>query len=331
MTSLPESQCHFDPSLQTENIAFAEAELIACQGCGRKNAPDRAACIYCGRDLENPRATKLSFRKIEAWERGFSVVARRLPEDRTSMNAVAALLDIEIERLREIAGSQHTLPLMRVESLAIAESIIRRIANHGGECLVLADTDLNIEKPPARLKRIELDGSEIVFVDFNGDNVYRLRPDDLSLIVTGRLITSRTDSLEKKRRGGKTALLDESSTASDEAVADIYTSDAPNGFRIRLSGFDFSCLGSERQLLAAENFGLLIERLSAIAPDAIVADYMPSRRFLDEVWEIETHKDAQGLKRAGFARKEFGSVATTSNISQFTRFSRMHWHLLKST
>mgnify|MGYP003381243385 CR=1 FL=1 len=330
MPSTSESLHQFDPSLQSEDIAFALAELIECQACSRKNAPDRAACIYCGRDLDNAQATKLTLRKLEGWEPGFSVITRKLPIEQTALNAIASLLGIEKERLSEIAEANEPLPIARVESLAAANALASRIADHGGDCRVLADTDLNAEKSPIRLKRIDLDVDEVALVDFNTDIVYRVHPNDISLIVIGRLITSRTDVLEKRRRGGKSVLLDETSTSSDESVTDFYTKDDAFGFRIRLSGFDFSCLDSERQLIAAQNFRLLIERLRTIATNACVVDYLPVRHFLDDVWEPESRKDAQGRKSAGLGKKGFGSVATTNNVGQFTKFSRMHWHLLRS-
>lgn len=330
MTSTLEPQRQFDPSLQSEDIAFAPSDLIDCKACSRKNAPDRAACIYCGRDLENAQATKLSFRKLESWEPGFSVVARRLPIEQTALNAIASMLGIEKERLLEIAEARAPLPLIRVESLSMAEVLLARLADHGAGCLVVADSDLNAEKPPIRLKRIDLGVDEIAFIDFNTDDVYRVPPGDITLIVTGRLITSRTDVIEKRRRGGKSSLLDETSTSADESVADIYTKDDPVGFRIRLSGFDFSDLGSERQLIAEQNFRLLIDRLATIASNSEVVDYIPVRHFLDDVWEPESRKDALGRKSAGLGKKGFGSVATTNNVVQFTKFSRMHWHLLSS-
>jgi len=328
MTSTPEPQRQFDPTLQSEDIAFAQSDLIECKDCTRKNPPDRAACIYCGRDLENAQATKLTLRKLESWEPGFSVIARHLPIEQLALDAIASLLGIEKEWLSEIKDVP--LPLIRVESLSIAESLSSRLADHRASCLVVADSDLNAEKPPIRLKRIDLDIGEIAFVDFNTDNVYRASPGDLTLIVTGRLIVSRTDTLEKRRRGGKSSLMDETSTSSDELVADIYIKRDPTGYRIRLTGFDFSCLGSERQMIAAHNFRLLIERLKTVATNAKVVDYIPVRHFLDDVWAPESRKDALGRKSAGIGKKGFGSVATTSNTIQFTKFSRMHWHLLRS-
>lgn len=330
MTPTLEPQRQFDPTLQSDDIAFDQSDLIDCKTCSRRNAPDRSSCIYCGKDLENANATKLTLRKLENWESGFSVIARRFPTEPSSLSAIAALIGVEKDRFSEMAETKEPLPLRRVESLATAEAITSRIAGLGGECTVLADNDLQPEKPPIRLKRIDLDSYEIAFVDFNTDDVYRIPPGGISLIATGRFITSRTDVLEKKRRGGKSDLLNETSTSSDESVADIYSKDSPIGFRVRLSGFDFSCLGSERKLIAAQNFRLLIERLKTVATNASVVDYLPIRHFLDDVWEPESRKDALGRKSAGLGKKGFGSVATTSNIIQFTKFSRMHWHLLSS-
>lgn len=330
MTSTSESLYQFDPNLQSENIAFAQSDLIECNACSRKNAPVRATCIYCGKDLENSQATKLTLRKLESWEKGFSVIARQLPVEETALNTIAILLGIEKEYLSEMAEAKEPLPLIRVGSLSTAEGLVSRIADFGGDCRVIGDTDLNVEKPPVRLKRIDFDADEVSLVDFNTDKVDRLRPGDILLIVSGRLITRRTDVLEKRRRGGKIDMLDETSTSSDEAVADIYSKDLSAGFRIRLNGFDFACLGDEKQLIAVQNFRLLLERLKANATNATVVDYTPIRHFLEDVWELESHTDALGRKSAGLGKTGFVRVATTSNVAQFTKFSRMHWHLLRS-
>lgn len=330
MTSEMDSHCQFDPSLQSEDIAFKQSELIECKGCSRRNGPERATCVYCGKDLENPNATKLNLRKLESWEPGFSVVARQMPSEQAALNTIATLLGLEKERVAEVATAAGPMPLTRVETATQADALCTKLNQLGGNFKVIEDAELAVDRPPVRLKRIDIDEDEIVLIDLNSDNVYCIEPKDILLIVTGRLITSRTDLLEKRRRSGKSDLLDEISTSSDESVADIYTSGDAQGFRVRPSGFDFSCLGDERKLVAAGNFRSLIGRLTTIAGNAKVVDYAPIRRFLDDVWEPDSRKDTQGMKSAGLGKKGFGSVVTTSNYSQFTKFSRMHWHLLRS-
>jgi hypothetical protein len=142
------------------------------------------------------------------------------------------------------------------------------------------------------------------------------------------LTKGRVDSLEKKRRHGKTKLIDETATSSDEQIFDLYTRDDATGFRVFQAGFDFSCLGDDKGLLASENIRLLIAELKQRAPNAkYINSYGHVRRLLDDVWKIESRKDSQGLQRSGFGKVEFGSVASTSNLMQFNKFSRLQWHL----
>ena len=143
------------------------------------------------------------------------------------------------------------------------------------------------------------------------------------------ITASRVDSLEKKRRRGTTKLIDETATASDESILDMYSKRDGIGFRVHLTGFDFSCLGDDKGLLAVENLRRLIVRLKEHAPNAkLVTNYGSVRPALSQVWEIESRKDSQGLKRSGFGKREFGAVASSSNLNQFTKYSRLQWHLL---
>ena len=48
---------------------------------------------------------------------------------------------------------------------------------------------------------------------------------------------------------------------------------------------------------------------------------------LGTVWEIESRNDPQRPKAFGVWQVEFGTVASTSNLNQFTKYSRLQWHL----
>jgi hypothetical protein len=126
-------------------------------------------------------------------------------------------------------------------------------------------------------------------------------------------------------------LLDETSITSDEAVLDIYFVDDSLGYRINQSGFDFSCLGEDKGLLAAENMQRLLAQLKKKAPDLTVVDnYDDVRHPLGSVWDVEYRNDSQGFKYSGLGRVEFGRVASTSNLNQFTRYSRLQRHLYEA-
>ena len=119
-------------------------------------------------------------------------------------------------------------------------------------------------------------------------------------------------------------MLNATETATDERLIDIYSRDYENGFRIEQKGFDFSCLGEEKSLLAAENIQKLARKLKAIAPDAsLVEDYIQLRALIGKVWEIAERKDSKGLVRESFGKFNLGNVTTVSNLEQFTKYSRM--------
>jgi hypothetical protein len=116
---------------------------------------------------------------------------------------------------------------------------------------------------------------------------------------------------------------------ADETLIDIYTRNDPTGYRIYMTGFDFSCLGEAKGMLAGENMRLLVTMLSEVTPSMrTISDHSQIKHLLGDIWEVESRKESQGARRAGFASKVFGSVQTTNDLSQFTKYSRMQWHLL---
>lgn len=324
----------FDPRIQTENLAFDPGEMVGCGRCGRMNAPNRATCIYCAAELEisdgRLAAIKANLRRLELWERGINVVLAGRDALRSPDAAkLAGRLSMETDHLTAILDHDAPLPLARVGSETDAVVVQKDLEALGLRCLLISDLDLAPEKLPVRLGRIDLANGQIALRSFNTGEPVITRPGDLALIVPGIIVSSRVDALEKKRRHGKTKLIGETTTSADEPVLDIYTIGDPVGFRVLLAGFDFSCLGQDKTLLAVENLKSLIGWLGQNAPHAkLVDDYASIRHALGAVWEIETRNDPQGLQRSGFGKRDFASVATTSNLNQFTKYSRLQWRLL---
>lgn len=318
----------FDPAVQSDGLAFKAQEMIACGSCGRSNPPNRFNCIYCAHDLdvaaENTAALTLTARKLESWERGFNVIFLNRLNAEASMQTNAALLGRDAADLAEIFESDTPLPIARVETERIANVICSGLEQSGINCSVVSDDNLMIEKPQVRLSSIEFAFDRLSLVNFNTGEKTEIEYNDLVLIVSGSLRSERVDSLEKKRRHGKSKLIDETATVSDELMFDLYTRDDATGFRISQTGFDFSCLGEDKGLLAVENIRLLLAELKERAPNArYISSYSKVRRLLDDVWEIESRKDFHGLQRSGFGKVEFASVASSSNLTQFNRFSRL--------
>jgi len=335
MPSTPANPQSFDPRFQTERLAIDPEKLVNCESCGRSNPPNRSKCIYCAAAFEIAAEArhliKPELRKIEAWEPAYNVtiIGRSVAAD-SVVSEVAAYLSIEVDNARAILDADAPLPIARTVSEIDADVVRSFLRNKGITCIVVSDAELAAEKPPVRLSKIELSETGLVFTDFNTREKFSVSFDDLALIVPGIILGSRTDLLEKKGRGRTSKLIDEVATANDEPVLDLYTHADPRGFRVHITGFDYTILGDDKGLLAGENMRQLVVKLKELVPGAaIVNNYAAVRHKLGVVWEIESRKDVQGLQRAGFGKVEFGSVASTSNLRQFNKYSRLQWHLLK--
>lgn len=319
----------------TENPAFSVDEMIACSRCQRSNPPTRLKCLYCGAELELNEAQtahlKPNLRKMEAWEKGFNLIY--LPEE-TNLNEaeikeIGKLTRLEKDDLQNVFEAKKPLPLARAESEKEAEIVKERLRELGVETFVVPDEALAAEKPPRRLRRLEFSGDKIVLILFNEDEIREIGREDLSLIVSGAVFMRKVEATEKRVRKGENKILKTIEMASDETLIDIYSRADSIGYRIEQKGFDFSALGAEKGILAAENMRKLIEKLQEFAPEAkFVDDYLKIRHVLGKVWEIEQRTDSQGLKRERFGRFNLGNLTTVNNLAQFTKYSRLHWHLL---
>jgi hypothetical protein len=179
------------------------------------------------------------------------------------------------------------------------------------------------------LRGVEFYDDKLILIFFNQDETAEISPADLALIVTGAVFERRIEATEKHNKKGDNKILNQTETASDEMLFDIYSRRDSPGFRIYAKGFDFSCLGADKELLAKDNIKKLIEKLRRFAPDVkFVDDYLLNRSLLANVWEVEQKTDSQGLKRESFGRFNLGNVTTVNNTSQFTKYSRLQWHLL---
>jgi hypothetical protein len=315
--------------IRSEEIGFSPDELKPCAKCGKPNAPDRAACLYCGNEFEGAVAAKLDTRELEPWEKGFNVVL--LETGAADVAAIAAklsgLLGTEAENLKEILRSDRSIPIARLESQKDAAVVSEKLAAFGVTARVIADEALHAETRPVRLRSITFGQDELHLHPFNPGTDQSLARTDLALIAVGAILEERTESVERRsRRESKT--LSEFQLSSDEPVIDIYSRHDPAGWRIPTSGFDFSCLGSHKTLLAAENMKRLVSKLAEFSPAAkVVDDYSDLRPRLEHCWPGESRKDARSVgNRVG--RRDVASVVRTSNAGQWTKYSRLQWHLL---
>jgi hypothetical protein len=320
--------------LQSEEIGFKTDEMVACGKCARRNPPNRLKCMYCGAALELSTAQTARIapvlRKLENWESGFNLIYR--PDDepvsRERSAEIAKLVGVENEKLQKILDARIPLPVVRAESLKEAEILQDRLRDLGLKTTVVSDERLAAEIPPQRLRALEFRDDYILLTLFNTGETEIVKVDELSLIISGALFQKSIASTEARKKG-QTKILDATETASDEMLIDLYTKNEANGFRILTKGFDFSCLGAQKSLLARENIKTLIVKLQSLAPAAkLVDDYLAVRGLLGEIWEVEQRKDSQGLTRQRFGKFDLSNVSTSNNLQQFTKYSRLQWHIL---
>jgi hypothetical protein len=312
--------------IQSEKIAFDLDELLACSNCGKQNPPNRSSCLYCAAALELPAgheaAVRLNLRPLEAWENGYNIVYVP-PADNPGHAGIAYYLKYEPDLVAQMLDAAHPFPLARIESRSDADMAVKSLKGLGLKTSVVRDIDLKIGKPNIRLRSVEFGDDSIALTSFNTADVTRLESDSIALIVTGRIVELKAESVEKRKKKER-KILDETSTSSDEMLIDLYTRESVQGWRIAARGFDFSGLGKHKRLLATENLETLLKTLRAVAGSAVFIDeYVARMNTLTSVWDIERQTDFEGLKRAGMGKIGFGSVVRTSNLTQFTKYSRL--------
>ena len=312
--------------IQSEKIAFDADEMVACPKCGKQNPPNRSGCLYCAAELELPEGlevdVRLNLRTLEAWENGSNIVFVP-PAGEADAAAIARYLKYEPETVEQMLGARFPFPLARLESASDAEAAVKQLKTLGLNALVVSDIDLKIGKPNTRLRSVEFGSDSISLTCFNTAEVTKLKSGDIALIVTGRIVESKAESVEKRKKQ-KRKVLDESSTSSDEMLIDIYTKEGREGWRVTARGFDFSGLGKDKKLLARENLSRLLQMLRSFAPNAkYIDEYFERMNTLTSVWDLERQTDFEGLKRAPGGKTGFGSVVRTSNLAQFTKYSRL--------
>ena len=315
---------------------FAPAELVACEACLRANAPTRMNCLYCGVPLPSTgRGAALrrpALKKLEDWEQGFNVVLlprAAAPLAAESAGEAAALLRLDAGRLAEIVASGRALPLARASTAEEAGLVVSRLARLGLDAEVF--TDEALARRPARVRALDFEGDVLVCRQGPDSEPLRVPLGEVTLLVTGRIVSRRVEVAERKTRfGGRSEMVESRELAADEAVLDLYTAGDGEGagFRIMSGGFDYSCLGAGKRLLAAENFRALVEALRGLAGRAeFDDDYARLRPLLADVWPSAEHTESLGLRRERAGRVNTEAVTTVSNETQFTRYARLRLHL----
>lgn len=311
---------------------FTADEMVACAKCRRANAPTRMNCLYCGETLpvteRNAELRRPALKELEEWERGFNVVM--LPRGELPREAVAgaaALVRLDAEKLAEIVASCRAIPLARVASTEEAELVVRRLAGLGIESEIFADEIL--ERQPERVRALALNDDALVCWSSLDAEPRRVAWSEITLLAVGRIVTRRIEVEQRQAKlGGQTRVVDTRELSTDESALDIHTSRDGEAFRVLAGGFDYSCLGAGKRLLARENFDALVAALRSRATRAASDDeYARLRGLLSSAWPPDEHTGSSGLRRERTGRMNTEAVTVVSNETQFTRYSRLRGRL----
>jgi hypothetical protein len=243
------------------------------------------------------------------------------------LTEAAQLLQLKSAELGRILVLRQPLPATRTTAAEEASEITEALRALGIESATVPSHELHLEEPSKKISALEF-SDEALTATVVGSNA-RLAAgwDDLILLVTGRLVLSRIEVEERRRRGRKQTV-NSRHLSADESVLDVYLGTSEISWRIRASNFDFSCLGSARSFTAFENFTALMNVLRKRATKAQFDDsYAPARSALEIVWPVEPQTKIGDWRRSGAGKVDTATVTTTDNEGQFTRYSRLRHYL----
>lgn len=316
----------------TSPAGFSSAELIACNTCQRLNPPTRSNCIYCGAGLpvtaiyQKPEGISPPVPQAVAESGGYYLVlAPNQQPAESSMAEIAALLQVKTTEANAALQAGGPAPFARAASEEQAVILAYKFHALGIEVITVAHEALHAG-PPQKIRSLEFSDDTLVGCATSGGGRFSALWDDIILIVTGRLTTSRMVVEERQRRGGSKPI-DSRELFSDEAIIDLYSRSNEAGWRISASGFDFSCLGPAKAITTFENFRSLIKLLRERARNVEVDEsFSLLRPVLANVWPVEPQISKGEWRRSGAGRVDVSTITTTDNETQFTSYSRLrHW------
>jgi len=323
--------------LRPEPRGFSPEQMVRCEECLRANPPTRAVCLYCAVPLPLTEASahlrQPLHRKLENWQPGVNLIL--LPDGLSGISEektkeMAELLRLQTNELLRIVEAGAPLPVARTATPDDASLIESRLRALGANALIVSDQELALEDAaPQRLRALELNEDALVALPVGSSEGLSIGWTEIILLVAGRLFERRVEVEERRGRGSaENEIIEARELSADEAVLDIYVKGLEGNFRIVSNNFDFSCLGAEKKLIAAENFSRLSDLLRTRAQLAIYDDlYARVRHALGPVWPLEENTGSGGLRRARPGRVNTETVTRTGNEKQFTRYSRLKGYL----
>lgn len=329
-----------NPPAGAEKPGFKPEEMIVCEKCSRKNPPTRFQCFYCAADLKISEAQAASIapalRQMESWEKGYNVILiNNGPASYSEENirTAAGLIGWETPEVKKALTGKAAIPVVRADSKQAAQTVKERLENAGFGSFIWADEEIDLDTPTRRLRGLNFGAETITFYPFNNGEPHDISWSEVVLVVSGGLFEKRVASTEKhNKKKEKNQITESTETSHDEPVMDIYSREDDTGWRVLTKGFDFSCLGAQKSLLAVENIKRLGEVIRQHAKNAgFDSNYLESRAALGKVWANEEKTASRNLQRAGMGSFNFDNVTVADNNAQFTKYSRLQRRLLKET
>ena len=326
------------PVEPSEPLGFPADQMIRCEECLRANPPTRVSCLYCVAPLplteSAARLRKPVLRQPEKHQLGYNNILVPVEEVSTQIiDEAATLLKLSPENMQQIISQGVPLPVARTASREEAELVTLRLGELGFRCLTVSDEELGLSFSDNVLRRVRgmsFDDEGLV-IYHSGAEETRFAWSDVILILPGRLIETTLEIKERMTRKKENEILDTSEFFRDEVVIDFYTVSDRFTWRVGTSGFDFSCLGSEKALVANENIGKLQRVIVEKAVNAQFDDsYARVRNLLELVWGAQPEAQSSGWRRERPGKLSVGVATTKSNETQFTRYSRLR-HYLRSS
>jgi hypothetical protein len=313
---------------------FAADQMVRCDECLRANPPTRANCLYCAATLPHTESTinlqKPALRPLEKWEHGYNNILLPPVANLTAaaLADAADLLRLRVEDLSRILGAATPLPLARAATLDEAQLVQRRLSLLGISSNIMPDGEAGTDGTGGlKVRALEIDESGIFAYQTLETPFTHVAWSDVMLLVTGRVIIKRVELKERKGKRDEGNILDSSEFVTDETFVDVYARRQSMPYRIAANSFDFSCLGSNKGLLAAENIITLLQLLRSHAPEAEYDDAFNSlRKILEPVWPSEKQNESLGWRRDRPGKYSVGSVMEVSNQMQFSRYSRLRYY-----
>jgi len=325
------------PIEPSEPQGFSAEQMVRCEECLRANPPTRVSCLYCVAPLPFDKASaqlrKPVLRPPEKHQLAYNNIL--LPHDRAVPEEVitkaAVLLKLSPENVRELVFQSVPLPVARTASREEAELVSERLRDLGLSCLTVGDEDLGLSFSDNVLKRVRamsFDDKYLSIYQAGASEKIEISWADVVLIVPGRLFETRMEIKERMTRKPENEILDTSEFFKDEALIDFYTATQSATWRVLASGFDFSCLASEKSLIANENIGKLQRLMVTRAVNAQLDDsYNRVRNVLEIAWGTQQETQSSGWRRERPGKLSVAVATIKSNESQFTRYSRLRYYL----